>query len=103
VPDPAKPLRQRGAARLLAAHPDLAAWMRRPVADRLAEVRRLDAWPFLSWCFAARQVRPDLELLALKGRGAHFTTWARFHADEVNRATAGAEALGAVNTCHAWR
>jgi integrase len=92
--DQAKRLRQRGAARLLAAHPDLSAWMRRPVTDRLAEVRRLDAWPFLSWCFAAGHVRPDLELLALKGRGTHFTTWARFHADEVSRATAAAEALG---------
>lgn len=95
----AKRLRCRGAETLLAAHPDLQEWMTRPVAARLAEVRRLGAWPFLSWGFAVGAVVPDLELLAGKGRGAHFTTWARFHTADAARATAAAEALG---WCPEW-
>ncbi len=90
----ARRLRQRGAEALLAAHPDLTGWMRRPVSARLAEVRRLGAWPFLSWCFATGVVVPDLELLVAKGRGAHFTTWARLHAGDVERARTAGRELG---------
>jgi site-specific recombinase XerD len=90
----AKRLRRRGGEALLAAHPDLAAWMSRPVADRLAEIRRLYAWPFLSWCFASGVVRPDLELLVCKGKGAHFITWARFHAADTERALTASRDLG---------
>lgn len=64
----AKAVRRRGGRVLLGLHPDLAAWMSRPAPDRLAEVRRLDAWPFLSWCFATGRLVPDLDLLAGKGR-----------------------------------
>jgi len=95
----ARRLRCRGAETLLAAHPDLQEWMTRPVAARLGEVRRLGAWPFLSWAFAVGAVVPDLELLAGKGRGAHFTTWARFHAEDAARATEAARALG---WCPEW-
>lgn len=91
---PARRLRQRGGEVLLAAHPDLAEWMRRPVPAQLAEARRLGAWPFLSWCFATGAVVPDLELLVTKGRGAHFTTWAGFHAPDVERALAAGRELG---------
>lgn len=90
---PAASVGRRGTARR-PPHPDLAEWMRRPVAVRLTEVRRLGAWPFLSWCFATGAVVPDLELLVGKGRGAHFTTWARLHAAEVARAVAPGRELG---------
>lgn len=95
----AKRLRCRGGEVLLAAHPDLQRWMTRPVTDRLGEVRRLGAWPFLSWAFAVGAVVPDLELLAVKGRGAHFTTWARFHAADAARAEQAGKALG---WCPEW-
>jgi hypothetical protein len=69
--------------------------MARPVADRLAEARRLDAWPFLSWCFAAGALVADLELLALGPRGgSHHTTWARLHPHDVTRARRVAGELG---------
>jgi hypothetical protein len=55
--DQAKRLRRAGAERLLARHPDLQGWMGRPTADRIAEARRLYAWPFLSWCFAIGAIR----------------------------------------------
>ena len=95
----AKKQRCRGGQVLLAAHPDLQRWMTRPVTDRLVEVGRLGAWPFLSWAFAVGAVTPDLELLAVKGRGAHFTTWARFHAADTARVEQAAKALG---WCPEW-
>jgi len=90
----ARRLRQRGAQTLLAVHPELAEWMTRPVATRLTEARRLGAWPFLSWCFATGALVPDLELLACKARGIHFTTWARLHPSDTERAQGAARELG---------
>jgi site-specific recombinase XerD len=95
--DQAKRLRRAGAERLLARHPDLERWMGRPTADRIAEVRRLYAWPFLSWCFAVGAVRPDVELLAAKSKGAHYATWTRMHADQVARVAASAASMGWVD------
>jgi hypothetical protein len=68
--------------------------MTRPVTDRLAEARRMGAWPFLSWCFVTRAVVPELELLVGKARGIHFSTWARLHPDDVARARRAARELG---------
>jgi site-specific recombinase XerD len=92
--DQAKRLRRAGAERLLARHPDLQGWMGRPTADRIAEARRLYAWPFLSWCFAIGAIRPDVELLAAKSKGLHYITWARMHPDQVARVAASAESMG---------
>jgi site-specific recombinase XerD len=83
--DQAKRLRRRGAQRLLSMHPDLRAWMARPVADRIAQARALQAWPFLSWCFATGRLVPELDLLAGKGQGGHFSLWARLHPDDMRR------------------
>ena len=47
-------IRRNAAGRLLAVHPQLAAWMRRPTPARLADLKRTGAWPFLSWCFVGR-------------------------------------------------
>lgn len=66
---------------------------------RLVEVRRLGPSPFLSWCFAAGHLVPDLDLLAGKGKGAHYTTWGRLHSDDVARAQAAARELG---WCEQW-
>jgi hypothetical protein len=73
----AKHLRRRGAEQLLAAHPDLELWIARPIADRIAEARWLQAWPFLSWCFATDRLIPELDLLAGKQKGGHFSMSAR--------------------------
>jgi len=92
--DQAKRLRRNGAQALLRRHPDLAGWMERPTADRIAEARRLYAWPFLSWCFAIGVLRPDVELLAAKSKGAHYATWASMHPDEVDRVAETAQSMG---------
>ena len=95
----AKRLRRHAAQGILSSHPDLWEWMRAPVLDRLADVRRLDGWPFLSWCFATGRLTPDLDLLAGKGKGGHFTLWARVHAADEQRARAAAEPFG---WCTEW-
>ena len=68
--------------------------MERPTADRIAEARRLYAWPFLSWCFAVGVLRPDVELLIARSKGAHYITWARMHPDQVDRVAQTAQAMG---------
>jgi site-specific recombinase XerD len=92
--DQAKRLRRNGAQALLRRHPNLAGWMERPAADRIAEARRLYAWPFLSWCFAVGVLRPDVELFAAKSKGAHYATWASMHPDEVSRVAVTARSMG---------
>ena len=89
-----KKLRRRNARIFLEAHPDLEGWMRRPTPQRLADVRRTDAWPLLSWCFVEGRLRADVDLLAAKGFGHHFVTWARAHPEEVARARQVAAELG---------
>lgn len=78
-----KHIRRRQARAFLGRVGDLNVWMRNPTGDRLALVHRLDAWTFLSWCFATGRVVPDLELIAVKGKGAHFSLWAAMHPDDV--------------------
>jgi site-specific recombinase XerD len=95
----AKRLRQRGAEQHLASFANLVEWMDRPSPTRVAEARRFGSWPFLSWCFVTERLRPDAELLILKGRGTHFTMWASFHRQDADRATAAASSLG---WCQEW-
>jgi site-specific recombinase XerD len=92
--DQAKRLRRNGAQALLRRHADLARWMERPTVDRIAEARRLYAWPFLSWCFAIGVLRPDVELLIARSKGAHYITWARMHPDQVDRVAQTAQEMG---------
>jgi hypothetical protein len=47
-------------------------------------------WPFLSWCFAAGRVVPDLELIAAKSKGAHFSLWASMHSADITELRAAA-------------
>ncbi len=73
---------------------DLSVWMHRPTPARLDDVSRTDAWPFISWCFATGLVHPDVDLLATRSKGGHFTTWAGLHAPETNRAVQAGTDLG---------
>jgi hypothetical protein len=55
--------RRRHARLFVDRFPDVGAWMRRSTPARLADLHRLKAWPFLSWCFVHRHLVPDVELL----------------------------------------
>ena len=90
----AKRLRRLAARRFLTRWPDPGVWMRRPTPARLVDLSRTGAWPFLTWCFVAEVVVPDLDLLGARANGAHFTTWAAAHPDDVERALAVAVELG---------
>jgi integrase len=89
-----KRLRIIGMERFLGGWPDLEQWMTRPTAVRLVDIRRADAWPFLTWCFANGHLRPDVDLLAARANGAHFTTWTRLHGEQVEQAVAVGPQLG---------
>jgi hypothetical protein len=51
---------------LLAAHPDLQAWMGQPTVDRVVELRRTRAWPLLVFLIGTGRLRLDLELAGAK-------------------------------------
>ena len=87
-------LRRNAAARLLAVHPQLAAWMRRPTSARLADLKRTGAWPFLSWCFIEEHLLPDLDLLLAKTPGDLYLQWAARHPGDVQQVTEVAQRFG---------
>jgi site-specific recombinase XerD len=89
-----KRLRVLGLERFLARFYDIEAWMARPTAARLDDVRRTDAWPFLTWCFATGHVLADVDLLAARVTGAHFTTWCRLHRDDADRTVETGRQMG---------
>jgi hypothetical protein len=90
----AKTLRRRGALRFLERFDDLDAWMTRPTPARLADATRADAWPFLSWLFAIGRLGADVDLIAARANGCHYSTWARQHCDDIDRAVAVGHQLG---------
>jgi integrase len=61
--------RLRLARRFLEHHPDLDAWMARRLPARLADLRRIRAWPLISYALLAGRVRVDLDLLVAKDLG----------------------------------
>jgi integrase len=61
--------RRRHARLFVDRFPDVGAWMRRSTPARLADLHRLKAWPFLSWCIEHRHLVPDVELLLAKPGG----------------------------------
>jgi hypothetical protein len=65
----ARSLRLRQASRFLAAHPDLDAWMTRPVEVRLADLSRFKAWPLLTFAVLSGRLRLDADLLASRRLG----------------------------------
>ena len=89
-----KYLRRMAARRFLGRWPDPTAWMRRPTPARLVDIGRAKAWPFLTWAFVTGVLKPDLDLLGARANGAHFSTWAACHPDDVDRALSVAVELG---------
>jgi integrase len=81
----AKRIRRNAARDFLQAHPDLDSWMARPTPARLGELRRAQAWPFVSWCFINGHLQPDLDLLVAKVPGNLYATWAECHPADVTR------------------
>jgi hypothetical protein len=90
----ARRLRRNAAARLLALHPQLAAWMSRPTPARLADLKRTGAWPFLTWCFIGGHLLPDLDLLLAKTPGDLYLQWAVRHPGDVQQVTEVAQRFG---------
>jgi integrase len=90
----AKNLRRRGAVRFLDQFDDLDAWMTRPTRARLDDTKRADAWPFVSWCCAIGRLHADVDLIAARPNGCHYSTWARLHPHDVERAVEAASGLG---------
>jgi site-specific recombinase XerD len=87
-------IRRNAAVRLLALHPQLAAWMGRPTPARLADLKRTGAWPFLSWCFVEGHLRPDLDLLLAKTPGDLYLQWKVRHPGDVQQITEVAQRFG---------
>ena len=89
-----KRLRVLGLERSLARFDDIEAWMARPTPVRLEDVRRTDAWPFLTWCLAAGHVLADVDLLAARANAVHFTTWCRLHRRDADRTVETGRRMG---------
>ncbi len=58
--------RLRRARALLDAQPDLTAWMREPLADRLQELHRTQAWPLVVFALGTGRLRLDVALMTAK-------------------------------------
>ncbi len=78
----------------LAAHSDLDAWMARPRPTRLADLRRIRAWPLLTALACTGAIQLDMALLLAKALGGLGVTAARVWASDFRRATAAATRLG---------
>jgi integrase len=85
--------RKRAARRFIDRHGDPHAWMTRPTATRLVDLHRLKAWPWLTWLFIDRRLRPDLELLLAKPGGVDVGLWWTL-ANDVDVAAAAEVASG---------
>lgn len=85
--------RLRTARAFLAAHPDLDAWLARPLTARLADLRRIRAWPLLSYLACEGTLRLDIDLLLAKDLGGFGATAERFWAADFARAAGVAARL----------
>lgn len=86
--------RLRTARAFLVTHPDLDAWLDRPVPARLADLRRIRAWPLLSYLALEGTIRLDIDLLLAKNQGGFGLTAERYWAADFERARAVATRLG---------
>lgn len=59
--------RLRLARRFLEIHPDLDAWMARPLPGRLTDLQYIRAWPLISSAILSRRVTVDLDVLVGQG------------------------------------
>jgi hypothetical protein len=94
----ARRIRRNAAGRLLAAYPQLAAWMSRPTPARVADLKRTGAWLFLAWCFTEEHLIPDLDLLLAKNPGGLYRQWAARHPGDVQQVTEGRSGSGGART-----
>jgi integrase len=74
-------LRNRCCRKFLAAHPNLDDWMARPIAARLTDLSRTNAWPFVCWAALTGRVAPDLDLLVARRQGGLHVLCESLHAD----------------------
>lgn len=74
-------------------HPDLDAWLARPLGARLADLRRIRAWSLISYLACAGEIAPDIELLLAKNQGGFGLTAERYWAADFERARAVATRL----------
>jgi hypothetical protein len=86
--------RLRLARQFLARHPDLDAWMARPLDGRLADLRRIQAWSLISYAVLAGRVRIDIDLLVAKDLGGFGRTAEVMFAEDVAHARAACVQLG---------
>jgi integrase len=86
--------RLRTARAFLATHPDLDAWLTRPVPTRLVDLRRIKAWPLLSYLACAGKLQLDIDLLLAKDQGGLGATVERFWRADFERARTVATRLG---------
>lgn len=86
--------RLRLARRFLEAHPDLDAWMTRPLPARLTDLRRIRAWPLISYAILSRRLVVDLDLLVAKGLGGFGATAEQLFAADYEAAYQAAGRLG---------
>ena len=86
--------RLRLARAFLAEHPDLGEWMTQPTRTRLADLRRVRAWPLLSWAGLSGRVHLDLDLLAAKDLGGMSGTVRQLWPDDFERLWETARRLG---------
>jgi integrase len=87
--------RLAGAEAFLARHPDLAAWMTRPLPARLTDLKRFTfAWPLVSFAILTGHIRADFDLLAAKHAGRGFAgAVAAIYPDDVAALRAAATRL----------
>ena len=86
--------RLRAARAFLEAYPDLQAWTDRPLEARLADLRRTNAWPFVSWAICDRQIALDADLLVAKDLGGFGLTAERCWGEDFTMAREAAGRLG---------
>jgi hypothetical protein len=94
ITDTMRRARLRAARAFLAAHPDLAVWMERPLASRLVDLHRIEAWPLLSYLACEGTLSPDIDLLLAKDLGGFGATAERFWGADFERASSVAARLG---------
>ena len=78
----------------LGVHPDLDAWMARPLPARLTDLRRIRAWPLLCYLALEGAIRLDIDLLLAKNQGGFGLTAERYWPADFEQARGVATRLG---------
>ena len=87
-------MRRRLATMFLAAHGDLGQWMTRPIAARRVDLRRVKAWPLVTWAVLTGRVGADIDLLTGRNLGAMHRTAEALFPDEFSFVRDAATRLG---------